>query len=115
MSVWQPPQPAEAKTASPAAGSPSASPPASVVVPGLSPVSVAAGLRRVPLLFLAGEEDDAGHRQDEEERRDGDEGAEPVSRKVGVAPREVERREDGKDDEEPGKEPEAQLPLVRDP
>ena len=116
-SVWQPPQPAEAKTASPAAASPSAPPPASVVVPGsVSPVSVAVGLGRLGavLLFLGREDPDTGHRHQEEQHRHADEEAEPVAREVRVAPREVERGEKREDDEEAGGRREPQLPPVRD-
>ena len=116
--VWQPPQPAEVKTASPAAASPSPAPPSSVVVPAPSRRSPSAGSPspRRPCCSSSS----AAKTQTPAIVTAKSRTVTPMKRpsrlpgKFGVAPREVERGENREEDEEAGGRGEPQLPPVRD-
>ena len=112
FSVWQPPQPAEAKTALPAVAIALAPVPArswwersssragAVVVGAVRrrrAVVVAVGSRR--LLRVLVEEEDGGDHRDEERDADDHEPAEVLAGEVRVAPRQDERRDERERDE----------------
>ena len=123
-SVWQPLQPAEAKIGSPAAGSPSTCGAGCVSVAWVSVACVCVSCVDVSVVVVPSwpsassgsraSRTMAEEHRDHEERRDGDERAEPPARVVRVARRQDERRHDREQDERPGDGDEPELLRCRE-